>query len=69
MLCKPIIKHLHFQPIVLKFAPVIHDENKSSAQRLPEKTQNPVICGSGFASGKLKILQYVLFSLLKHFEH
>ena len=32
-----------FQPIVLKFARVIHDENKSSAQRLPEKTQNPVL--------------------------
>ena len=33
MLCKPIVKHWYFQPIVLKFAWVIHDENKSSAQR------------------------------------
>ena len=69
MLCKPIVKHWHFQPIVLKFARVIHDENKSSAQRLPEKTQNPVLyVVQVLLLANLKSFS-MLFSLLKHFKH
>ena len=65
MLFKPFFKHWHCQPLLLKFAGVTHDENKSTAQRLPEKTQNLVLQVVQVLLLAKTILQYVLQFFIK----